>query len=112
MDYSSQTTGADGSVRALEGTGSIVFDYLHKRAYACRSPRTDEALLRLVCARLGYAPVVFSSRDRDGQLIYHTNVMMWIGTPAAGICLDSITDPEESFIFFSLFLLCGRLILK
>ena len=24
--------------------------------------------------------------------MYHTNVMMWIGTDVAAVCLDSITD--------------------
>ena len=37
-----------GDKRALEGTGSIVFDYLDKKAYACRSERTDEGLLQEV----------------------------------------------------------------
>ena len=38
--------------------------------------------------------MVFFSFDAKKQLIYHTNVMMWVGTNAAGVCLDSITDAE------------------
>ena len=38
----------------LEGTGSIVFDHLGKRAYACRSERTNVGILQQVCNKLGY----------------------------------------------------------
>ncbi|MGV3762415.1 citrulline utilization hydrolase CtlX [Parapedobacter sp.] len=64
--------------RFLEGTGSFVLDRENRVAYACRSPRTDEALLRDVCRRLGYTPIVFDAADSGGTAIYHTNVMMCV----------------------------------
>lgn len=79
----------------LEGTGSIVFDHLNKYAYACISPRTDLQLLKHVCHILDYTPVTFYAYDRQDKLIYHTNVMMHVGSEYAIICLDSIKNKIE-----------------
>ncbi|AIZ64277.1 amidinotransferase [Hymenobacter sp. DG25B] len=81
--------------RFLEGTGSIIFDHVHRRAYACLSPRTHAGLLQEVCARLGYQPVAFHAYDAQQQEIYHTNVMMCIGARFAVVCLESIADIQE-----------------
>ncbi|KAA9339325.1 amidinotransferase [Hymenobacter busanensis] len=81
--------------RFLEGTGSIIFDHLHRVAYAALSPRTDAGLLQEVAAHLGYRPVAFRAHDAHGHAIYHTNVMMCLGARFAVICLDSITDERE-----------------
>lgn len=81
--------------RFLEGTGSMVLDRIHRIAYACRSPRTHETLLQEFAERLGYTYHLFTSVDGNGTQIYHTNVMMSVGTDLAIICLDSIRDPQE-----------------
>lgn len=89
--------------RFLEGTGSIIFDHEHRRAYACLSARTDEALFRQVCAQLGYQPVAFYAFDAQGKEIYHTNVMMCVGRGFAVICLESIRNaPERAAVLASL----------
>lgn len=88
--------------RFLEGTGSIIFDHRHRMAYACLSARTDQGLLNEVCARLGYTPVVFPAHDARGQEIYHTNVMMCVGTGFAVICLESIAAPERGRVVAAL----------
>ncbi len=74
----------------LEGTGSFVLDRQNKIAYACSSPRTDEALFMAFCEQMGYKPVVFEAIDSRGIPIYHTNVMMCIADEYVVICLDSI----------------------
>ncbi len=79
----------------LEGTGSIVFDYANKVAYACESPRTSLAALKEVCDSLGYGLCSFEATDDNGMAIYHTNVMMWIGTSVAAVCADYIRDPKQ-----------------
>lgn len=79
----------------LEGTGSMILDRENKIVYACRSPRTDMKVLNDFCSQLGYTPVTFESVDRNGQQIYHTNVMMCVGTAYAIVCLESIADPQE-----------------
>lgn len=81
--------------RFLEGTGSMIFDHLHGYCYACLSPRTDQALLEELCARIGYKPVVFEAWDAAGDPIYHTNVMLSIGTHTAVICTEALAVPEE-----------------
>ena len=89
VDYS----GAEAEGRFLEGTGAMVLDHLSGTAYAARSLRTDEVLLERFCDAFGYEPVVFDSVDADGRPIYHTNVMMAIGTEVAMVGLDTIPDP-------------------
>jgi len=81
--------------RFLEGTGSIIFDHLHRIAYACLSPRTDAALLAEVAAQLHYRPVAFRADDAQGQAIYHTNVMLCVGARFAVLCLESIRNAQE-----------------
>lgn len=80
---------------ALEGTGSIVFDHVHHKAYACLSPRTDEKLFRKLCKELQYEPIVFKAYKSNGMEQYHTNVVMCVGEGFVVICLDSITDKGE-----------------
>jgi len=80
--------------KALEGTGAMVLDRIHKTAFVSLSPRANKELLEDFCKQLGYRPVVFHSYDK-GELIYHTNVMMSVGTDYAVICSESIVDKSE-----------------
>jgi len=79
----------------LEGTGSMVLDRENKIAYACLSPRTHIDVLNAFCDYLHYKPATFTATDASQQAIYHTNVMMCVGTTFAIICLDSIQDASE-----------------
>ncbi|MFL5763066.1 MAG: citrulline utilization hydrolase CtlX [Bacteroidia bacterium] len=79
----------------LEGTGSIVFDYANKIAYANLSPRTDKLMFEQLSRQLDFSPVSFKAVDQNGSGIYHTNVMMCIGQGFAVVCSESIADPEE-----------------
>ncbi len=79
----------------LEGTGSLVLDRQRHTAYACLSPRTHVAPLAQFCRELGYEAVTFRAVDRGGRPIYHTNVLLAIGTRFAAICTAAITDPTE-----------------
>ena len=79
----------------LEGTGSMVLDRVAKVAYACKSLRTNEDVLNDFCQKLGYTPILFNAVDKDGVMIYHTNVVMCVGTTFAIICSDSIKDKDE-----------------
>ncbi|HET9693721.1 MAG TPA: arginine deiminase-related protein [Steroidobacteraceae bacterium] len=77
----------------LEGTGSVVFDHVTRVAYAALSPRTDVAPLEELCAELGYRSCPFRATDAAGVAIYHTNVMLAIGTGFAVVAADAI-EPE------------------
>jgi hypothetical protein len=81
--------------RYLEGTGSVVFDHRARIAYACRSPRTWAEPLAQLCAALGFRSVLFDATDRDGAPVYHTNVLLAIGTRFAVICAEAIRNPTE-----------------
>lgn len=82
--------------RALEGTGVFVFDRCNQVAFMAKSERADVDLAQKVAKFLGYELVVFSSQDRNGKAIYHTNVMLAIADRFAMICLDSISDEAEA----------------
>ena len=79
----------------LEGTGSMVLDRENKIAYACLSPRTNKEVLDLFCSQSGYRSILFHAVDENGMDIYHTNVLMCIGSSFAVVCLDSIKDEAE-----------------
>ena len=81
--------------RALEGTGSMVFDRQAQVAYACLSPRTDPLLLEEFARMYDFRAVVFVGEDVRGEAIYHTNVMMHVGSSCAVVCLDAIADEED-----------------
>lgn len=80
--------------RFLEGTGSLVLDHAARVAYACRSPRTNEALVHEWAQQLGYEPFLFDAASDDGTPVYHTNVVLWIGAQVAGVGLDWVA-PEQ-----------------
>jgi hypothetical protein len=82
----------------LEGTGSLVLDRDNRIAYACLSQRTHPDLVEHWAALAGYKAVTFDAlQEVNGELlpIYHTNVMMSVGTRLAIICADSIKDPGQ-----------------
>lgn len=82
----------------LEGTGAMVLDRVHRKAYCALSPRADEELFIEFCEDFEYTPVIFKAyQEVDGKQvpIYHTNVMMALGEDFAIVCLDTITDKSE-----------------
>jgi hypothetical protein len=76
----------------LEGTGSVVLDRVHRVAYACSSPRTDLDVLGEFAQQLDYELMTFDAVDAGGDAIYHTNVLMAIGTGFAVVCSESIVN--------------------
>ncbi|MDT0556075.1 citrulline utilization hydrolase CtlX [Patiriisocius hiemis] len=94
MDY----TSAEDEGYFLEGTGSLLLDRVHKKAYCALSPRADEELLIEFCEDFEYDPVVFvanQSVNNERLPIYHTNVMMALAENFAVICLETIDDKHE-----------------
>ncbi len=78
----------------LEGTGSMVLDRVNKIVYATESPRSSFRVIEDFCKQLGYTPVFFSAVNRAGVPIYHTNVLMTIGTDFAILCTEAVPDKE------------------
>jgi hypothetical protein len=79
----------------LEGTGSMIFDRKERIVYASLSERTHIQLLDKFCLLRNYEKVAFDSLDQRGKPIYHTNVMMCIGTDVAIIASSTIDDQKE-----------------
>jgi hypothetical protein len=79
----------------LEGTGSLVLDHLNKIAYVSLSNRSNPKVIRRFANDFNYEPVTFTSIGSDGQPIYHTNVMMCIGTAFALVGLEMIRNKAE-----------------
>jgi hypothetical protein len=94
--------------RYLEGTGSIVFDHTEGCAYANISPRTHPDVFGELCALLGYSRITFRAVDGRGQSIYHTNVMMSLGSAFAIVCADSISDPVGRKLVLESLQMSGR----
>jgi hypothetical protein len=88
--------------RMLEGTGSLVFDHVHKIAYACRSARTNESLIREWSALMNYEPLMFDARGADGTPLYHTNVMLSIGARWAVVCSAAIAEADRARVLLRL----------
>lgn len=81
--------------RFLEGTGSMVIDHDNQLIYAAISERTNISVLEKFAATNNYQAVVFLATDKDGQAIYHTNVMMALGEQFCVLCEESIEEEWE-----------------
>ena len=79
----------------LEGTGSMVLDHPNQIAYAIESDRTNLTVLERFCNDFNYEPITFSAEDENGVTVYHTNILMCIGTEIALIGLDMITNESR-----------------
>ena len=88
-------SGHEHASKYLEGTGSLVLDRSAHVAYACLSPRTDLDVLGDFAQQLDYELVTFEAVDAHGVAIYHTNVLMSVGTHCAVVCAASIRTPQH-----------------
>ena len=94
IDY----TAAEEEGFFLEGTGSMILDRIHKKAYCALSPRADEELFIEFCEDFEYTPIIFTANQTVNgkrEPIYHTNVMMCVAETFAIVCLSSIDDKKE-----------------
>jgi hypothetical protein len=96
----------------LEGTGSMILDRMHRIVYACRSPRTDQALLEQFCREMKYEMVLFDAEDQNGQSIYHTNVLMALGNDLVVICLAAVKTMAERRILEARFAQTGKEVIE
>lgn len=81
--------------RFLEGTGSLILDHVARVAYASRSPRTDEVVMREWCAALNFDCELFDAVDENGQPYYHTNVIMSIGSRFALLASEALPPSDR-----------------
>lgn len=79
----------------LEGTGAMVLDHQTRTALAVRSKRLDTTAFNRFCKHFNYQPVVFDATDNKGMPVYHTNVLMCIGSEFVMIGLEMINDKSQ-----------------
>ena len=94
VDY----TSAEDDGLFLEGTGSLILDRVNRKAYCALSDRADEDLVIEFCEDFEYTPVIFNAFhtvDGKREVVYHTNILMCVGTTFVIICLDTIDDKKE-----------------
>ncbi|KAL4540369.1 hypothetical protein Ndes2526A_g03354 [Nannochloris sp. 'desiccata'] len=95
-------TGEERKNKYFEGTGVLVIDRVGGTAYVALSERAHPDLAAEWVDTLGYKEAVtFASSDSIGSAVYHTNVMMAIGTSVAVACLESIAHDKERKHFVS-----------
>jgi hypothetical protein len=75
----------------LEGTGSLVLDHANRIAYVSLSKRSNSELVQKFCGDFEYESVIFESASSDGRPIYHTNVMLCLGSHFALAGFQNIT---------------------
>lgn len=81
--------------RFLEGTGSMVIDHDNKMIYAAVSERTNLSVLEKYAATNNYQAIVFLATDKNGRPVYHTNVMMALGSAFCVLCEEAIEEEWE-----------------
>lgn len=77
----------------LEGTGSLVLDRVHKIAYMAISGRSHFSLASRWAAKMSYQLYSFTSQINTP--IYHTNVMLSVGSSHVIACLSCIECEHE-----------------
>jgi hypothetical protein len=87
----------------LEGTGALVLDRAKRVAYVAISERANEQLVAEWSRRMGGWEVeAFQTRHTtpEGKSgpIYHTNVLMAIGSKVAVVCPDVIVDRGQAVL--------------
>ena len=87
-------TSHEAERRFLEGTGSLLLDRARHRAVASLSQRTDPEAVADFDRQLGYSTFIFEARDPGGRPIYHTNVLLSLGTRFAVLCPEAVV-PEH-----------------
>ena len=80
----------------FEGTGVLVLDRPRGTAYVSLSERADAGAAQEWVENLGYKQLVtFKSFGANAHPVYHTNVMMAVGTGVAIVCGASVKDEKE-----------------
>jgi hypothetical protein len=61
---------------------------------------------------MNFDPLVFDAVDKKGNPIYHTNVMMEVGTQVAVVCLESLRNDDEREKLVTRLISTGKIIVE
>lgn len=87
----------DGHI--VEGTGAMVIDHVNALAYACLSQRANKTAVTLACEAIGLTPICFKAFDTLGTAVYHTNVIMCVGSDFAIVATSMIEKTTNIWCF-------------
>ena len=82
----------------LESTSSMVIDRVNRIVYAGISPRTNAVQSIIWCRNNNFELVLFETEGHTGSPIYHTDVLMYVGTDIIGICFDVIKEEHVDYV--------------
>jgi hypothetical protein len=94
----------------LEGTGAMVLDHIERIAFAVRSKRADSHVLERFCSHFNFEPMVFDAQDKAGISVYHTNVLMCIGSEFVMAGFEMMTDVKRRGEIIQRFESAGKLV--
>ncbi|WP_249523055.1 citrulline utilization hydrolase CtlX [Modestobacter marinus] len=88
-------SGSERDGQFLESTGAMVLDHRERVAYVSRSHRAHPEALARFCATFGYEALLFDTADAEGRAVYHTNVLMSVGSAVALVGLGMIRTAAD-----------------
>lgn len=95
----------------LEGTGAMVLDHVERIAYAASSKRSDSHILERFCAHFNFEPMVFDAKNKAGISVYHTNVLMCIGSDFVLAGFEMMTNVKRRIEIIQRFTNAGKRII-
>lgn len=84
--------------RALESNGSLCQDRINNKVFSALSRRTDPELAEKWARETGYELVLFETRSHTGKPVYHVDIVMFIGTGYAGVCMEAILPEYHGLV--------------
>ena len=80
----------------LEARGSIVADRVNKVGYIALSKRTSREMAMKWAKMMNYKVEIFDTLSHSGQPVYHTDLVMYVGSTLAGICTPCIVEKDRA----------------
>ena len=86
----------------IEATGSLVLDRVNRIVYAGLSRRTSRAAVEGWAKLMGWRAEIFDSRSHTDLPVYHTDLLIWIGTDVCAVAAENIVPEDRARIVDSL----------
>lgn len=80
----------------LEGTGSFALDRVSRKAFMAVSDRSHLDAAEIWAKEMDYRLITFRTKSSGGLPIYHTDLLLYIGTTIAGLCAEAIVEEDRS----------------
>ena len=84
--------------RYLEGTGGMIFDRTNRICYAAVSPRAHLSALEEFCEMIDFRLINFEAFGKNGEAIYHTNVMLSVGETFVCIGMETVASRDQEHL--------------